>query len=118
MDIETIREYCLSLPATSEDMAFGDGVLLIRVCNKIFACLGLYEDPCLILKCNPEYAEELRSRHPEIRGAYHWNKKYWNQLPIPCSLDSGFIKELIRHSYSEVVAKLPKKSRPKCGLPE
>ena len=40
MNIESIREYCLSLPSTSEDMPFGDEYLVIRVCGKIFACIG------------------------------------------------------------------------------
>ena len=41
MNIEAIREYCLSLPLASEDMAFGEDHLVLRVCGKIFACIGL-----------------------------------------------------------------------------
>ncbi|MDE5988247.1 MAG: MmcQ/YjbR family DNA-binding protein [Duncaniella sp.] len=109
-DIETIRQYCLSLPLTGEDMAFGEEYLLFRVCNKIFACYSFERDNYLSLKCNPDYALDLRDRHPEeIEPAWHWNKKYWNQLRLNGPLSEDFIKSLIRHSYSEVIRKLPKR---------
>ena len=59
MNIEEIREYCLSLPMTSEDMAFGEEYLLLRVCGKIFACIALERSESLVLKCDPAYAVEL-----------------------------------------------------------
>lgn len=111
MDIETAREYCLSLPMTTEDMAFGEDCLLFRVCNKIFACLSLARADCFVVKCNPEYALELRERYTEIEPAWHWNKKYWNQLNLNGSLRNDLIFSLVRHSYSEVVKKLPKSIR-------
>lgn len=109
MDLETVREYCLSLPMTSEDMAFGDDVLLIRVCEKIFAAIALDGTDRFVVKCDEAYASELREHYPEIEPAHHWNKKYWNQLPLHGTLKSEFIKALIRHSYSQVVGKLTKK---------
>lgn len=109
MNIETVREYCLSLPHVTEDMAFGEEHLLLRVCGKIFACIGLTRPDCFVVKCAPDYAVDLRDIHSEIEPAWHWNKKYWNQLSLQGSLSDEFIKDLIRHSYSEVVSKLPKK---------
>lgn len=108
MNIEEIREYCLSLPLTTEDMAFGDDYLLFRVCGKIFACYGFVRNDYLVLKADPDYTLDLRDRHPEIEPAWHWNKRYWNQHSLRGSLSSATIKSLIRHSYSEVVKKLPK----------
>ena len=111
LNIETVREYCLSLPLTTEDMAFGEGILLFRLFDKIFACISLDGDAYLALKCDPEYALELREHYSSIAPAYHWNKKYWNQLHLDGSLDNDMIKRLIRHSYLEIVAKLPKKKK-------
>ena len=110
-DIEGIRRYCLSLPCTSEDMAFGDDYLLFRVCGKIFACCSFDREENFVLKCDPEYASELREHYSEITPAWHWNKKYWNQMRLGGSLGTAFIEKLIRHSYSEVVRKLPKSVR-------
>ncbi len=111
MNIESIREYCLSLPNTSEDMPFGDEYLVIRVCGKIFACIGFARPDYFVLKCDPAYAIELRESHSEIEPAWHWNKKYWNQLSLQGSLTDDMIKSLIHHSYGQVVGKLPKKLR-------
>lgn len=109
MDIESAREYCLSLPHATEDIAFGDGILLFRVCNKIFACMTLDGSDYFALKCDPDYAIELRDRYHEIQPAYHWNKRHWNQLPLRGTLPTTLIQSLIRHSYTQVIKKLPKK---------
>lgn len=111
MNIESIREYCLSFPMTSEDMAFGDDYLLFRVCGKIFACYGFVRNDYFTLKCDAAYAVELRERYPEIEPAWHWNKKYWNQLRLGGSLTDDFVKSLICHSYEETCRKLPKRLR-------
>ena len=111
MNIESIREYCLSLPLATEDMAFGEEHLLFRVCGKIFACIGFERPDYFVLKADAEYSIDLRDHHPEIQPAGHWNKKYWNQVSLIGALSEDFIKSLIRHSYSEVVKKLPKKVR-------
>ena len=62
-----------------------------------------------VLKCEPTYALELRERHPEINGAWHMNKKHWNQLDLFGTLRNDLIKKLICHSFNEVVKKLPRK---------
>lgn len=109
MNIETVREYCLSLPLVTEDMAFGEDYLLLRVCGKIFACIGFERSEYFVLKCDADYAIELRDRYDAIEPAWHWNKRYWNQLRLSGGLSDELVKGLIRHSYSEVVKKLPRK---------
>ena len=114
MDIESIRDYCLSLPLTSEDTAFGEDYLLFRVCDKIFACYGFKLEDYFVVKCDPDYALDLRDRHDEITPAWHWNKRYWNQICLHGHLSDETIISLIRHSYSEVVKKLPKRIKSDC----
>ena len=109
MNIEQIREYCLSQPDATEDMPFGEDYLVIRICDKIFACIGLTRPDYFVVKCDPERAIELRERYPEIRPAWHWNKKYWIEISLTGSLDDNLIQTLIRHSYTEVLKKLPKR---------
>lgn len=109
MNIEEVREYCLSLPLVTEDMAFGEDHLLFRVCDKIFGCLSLHGDNNFVVKCQPDFALELRDEYSDILPAFHWNKKYWNQFQLDGSLEPEFIKSLIRNSYCEVVAKLPRR---------
>lgn len=111
MDIEQIRAYCLSKPHATEDFPFDETTLVFRVMNKIFASIGLDNVDWFCLKCDPEYAIELREHYTGITGAWHWNKKYWNQVALDGMLDDDFICSLLNHSYHEVVKKLRKSDR-------
>ena len=111
MNIESIREYCLSLPLATEAFPFDERTLAFRIFDKIFACVDLERPEWVTMKCNADYVVELREEHSEIEGAWHWNKKYWNQVNLYGSLEDDFILGLIRHSYSEVVKKLKKQVR-------
>lgn len=111
MNIEEFRDYCLSLPLAREDMRFGEDYLLFSILGKIFACVGLSRPDYFVLKCDPGYALNLRERHIEIEPAWHWNKRYWNQLSMKGSLSRELIQSLIRHSYSEVVKKMTLKTK-------
>ncbi|MBP8641661.1 MAG: MmcQ/YjbR family DNA-binding protein, partial [Prevotella sp.] len=76
MNIESIREYCLSLPFATEAFPFDERTLAFRIFDKIFACVDLERPEWVTMKCNADYAVELREEHSEIEGAWHWNKKY------------------------------------------
>ncbi|MCM1107654.1 MAG: MmcQ/YjbR family DNA-binding protein [Clostridium sp.] len=112
MDIESVRTYCLAKPFVTEDFPFDEVHLVFRLKNKIFACVNLNHPDMLTLKCDADYAVELRDRYDCITGAFHWNKKYWNQLPIGSDeLPDSLIRSLIEHAYDEIVKKLPRKQR-------
>jgi predicted DNA-binding protein (MmcQ/YjbR family) len=109
MNIESVREYCLSLPQTTEDFPFDESILAFRIEGKIFAMVDLEKTEWFVLKCNPERALELRDRYMDISPAWHMNKKYWNQLNLYGALPDKLIRTLICHSYNEVVKKIPKR---------
>lgn len=111
MDIETLRLYCLSLPHTSEDMAFGEDHLLFRVCDKIFGCYSFTRPEWFTVKCDADYAIELRDRYADIQPAWHWNKRYWNQIAMRGEVPDELILKLVRHSYDQAAAKLPRRVR-------
>ena len=110
MNLEELRDYCLSLPHVTEDMPFGEDFLAFRICNHIFVLTNLERNPISVnLKCNPERAVELREQYPnKIVAGYHMNKKHWNTVLLE-SLPLTLIKEMIQHSYDQVLAKVPKK---------
>ena len=70
-------------------------------------------EPCVSLKCSTDYVEDLRERYTAVEGAWHFNKKYWNQVFLDRDLDDKLIKQLIDHSYDEVIKKFPQKLRAK-----
>lgn len=111
MNIESFREYCLSLPCTTEDMPFDDTVLVFRLKGKIFACIGLDKPDLVSMKCDPQRAIELREQYTAIEGAFHWNKKYWNQIRLNGDVDDELLCQLIDHAWDEVNKKLPKKEQ-------
>ncbi len=111
MDIETIRNYCLSLPEAEEYFPFDETTLAFRVMGKIFAMIDLENTEWFVLKCDPDYAIELRDAYPEITPAWHMNKRHWNQLNLYGTIPNDLIQGLIRHSYALVVSKLPRRIR-------
>ena len=105
MDIEAIREYCLSKPMTSEHLPLVDVSLVFKVAGqKMFLLLPLDEPYSVSMKCAPEYAIELRERSAGICGAFHFNKKYWNQVSLVDDVPDDVLNKLLDHSYKEVFA--------------
>ena len=112
MNIETLREYCLSKKAVTEDFPFGETTLVFRVEGKIFLLVALDASPLQFnAKCDPEKAIELREAYDAIKPGYHMNKKHWNTVIIDGSVSTSLLKEMIDDSYKLIVQSLPKKTR-------
>lgn len=110
MNIETFREFCLSLPGVDESFPFGEDTLVMKVHNKMFALASLYPFQFTV-KCEPEKALELRRDYPEVQGGYHMNKKHWNTIQPSERLTDQMLEGWVKHSYELVVDKLPAKVR-------
>lgn len=110
MDIDNIRAYCLSFPHATEDIQWGND-LLFRIGGKIFAGVGLDVDSPYLLsfKCTPEKFAELIEREGIIPAPYT-ARYHWVAVRLD-ALEEPELKELIKHSYEMVLAKLPKKTK-------
>lgn len=111
MNIESFRDYCLSLPGTSESLPFGPDTLVFKVGTKVFALTDIDDFESVNLKCDPEKAIDLRARYPEVKPGYHMNKRHWNTVEITHRISDDEYKKWIRESYDLVFAKLTKKER-------
>lgn len=111
MNIEDLRNYCLSKKATTEELPFDEQILCFKVLDKVFALTDIENFQFVNMKCDPEKAVELREQYDEIRPAYHMNKKHWNSVYMDASLSDQFVKELVDHSYEMVVHKMTKKQQ-------
>jgi predicted DNA-binding protein (MmcQ/YjbR family) len=109
MDIEFYRTYCISKLCVTEEFPFNESALVFKVVGKMFALTNVDSFESVNLKCDPEYAIDLREKHPAIIPGYHMNKKHWNTVILDGSLSDPFIMKLIDDSYQLVVDKLPKK---------
>ncbi len=111
MDLEKVRNYCLSLKGATESFPFDNETLVFKVINKMF-CLAPMSPPWRInLKCDPEKAIELREEYSSVKPGYHMNKKLWNTVELDGSIKDEVIKQWIKDSHELVVASLPKKLR-------
>ena len=110
MNIEEYRDYCLAKPGTTEHTPFGPDTLVFKVMGKVYALTGLDSFEFINLKCDPEYAVELREKYDgSIRPGYHMNKQQWNSVYTDGRVSDVLIKQLIDDSYNLIVDKLPKK---------
>lgn len=112
---------CISLPHVEESTPFaeiGSDAIVFKVSGKMFGLLRTDVSRMIALKCDPEYAIELRERYPSvIDPAYHFNKKYWNQIHYEApQINEDLLTKLINHAFDETVKKLTKKLRQELGL--
>jgi len=112
MNIESLREYCLSKPGVEETLPFGPTTLVYKVNGKIFLLTGLDEEQLSFnVKCDPELAIELREQYPCVQPGYHMNKKHWNTVIVDGTVSNKQLKEWIDHSYGLIVKSLPQKPK-------
>lgn len=111
MNVETIRDYCLSKNAVTECMPFDDNTLVFKVLDKMFLLLNLDGELSIIIKCQPEKAIELREQYPAVLPGYHMNKKHWNMVMIDGSLSNELIHSFIDESYQLVISGLSKQQQ-------
>ena len=106
MDIEALRDYCLSKPGAEESLPFGPDTLVFKVKGKIFLLTGLDNEPLRFnVKCDPEKALELREEYACVQPGYHMNKKHWNTIVVDGTVSSRLLKEWIDWSYKLVSGK-------------
>ena len=124
MNIEQLRDYCISKKGTTEEFPFDNDTLVFKVMGKMFVMVPLDrwergQELCVI-KIDPEWASELRDEYEGIIGGFQMGKsddakyvyaKHWNTVMNNRDISDEFQRELIDHSYNAVVKKFTKKLR-------
>ena len=105
MDIETLRDYCISKKDSKESFPFGVDTLVFKVKEKIFALVNLDGNLSINLKCDPALAIDLRERYSSITPGYHMNKKHWNSILLDGSIPDKEVFSWIDHSYDLITRK-------------
>jgi predicted DNA-binding protein (MmcQ/YjbR family) len=109
---DQVLDLCSSQPGAVEDYPFGDDVAVFKVGGKMFALVPLTGEPGSVnLKCDPEWALELRTIYPAVRPGYHQNKRHWNTVELDGTIDDDELREMIDHSYQLVISGLPQSQR-------
>ena len=108
MNIEQLREFCLSFPGTTEDIKWGAD-LCFCVWAKMFCVTGADSvNGGLSLKCTPEKFDELIERDGIDPAAYVGRYK-WVRIANLDAVTPAELKSLLAESYQLVFDKLPPK---------
>jgi len=114
MDIEWVRQYCLSLPHATEQVQWEDD-LVFKVGGKMFAVAPL--KPALrwlAFKCTEEEFADLVER-PGIIPAPYLARAHWVSLESEEALTRAEVQRLLRQAHELVFAKLPKRLQTQMG---
>ena len=110
MNVDWLRELCLSFPGATEQIQWGYD-LLFKVGGKMFAVTPLEPAPvCLSFKASPENFAELTER-PNVIPAPYLARAQWVALQTRDALPPEELARLLRESYDMVFARLPRKIR-------
>lgn len=114
IDLESVINFALSLEGAKHEFKSDWNADLIRIYDKIFVLM--HSDPngdiIISLKCDPDWAIELRDMNEHIIPGFHLNKKHWNSIEISkIDIDLNLIKQMVKHSYDMVIANIPQSKR-------
>ena len=113
MNFDALRDYLLKKTGACEDFPFDTVTLVIKVGGKMFALLGINNEPLRMnLKCDPVKADFLRQHYAAVLPGYHMNKRHWNSVMLDGTIPDAEILAMIDDSYQLVVQGLPKSKRP------
>lgn len=117
MNIEELRDFCLSKKGVEECFPFGPDTIVFKVMGKVFLIADINDKPLHFnVKCDPEKAIELREEYPSVKPGFHMNKKHWNTVTCDGRIGTKLLKDWISHSYALVLESLPKKHKEELEL--
>jgi predicted DNA-binding protein (MmcQ/YjbR family) len=114
MNIEELRDYCLSLGEVDEKLPFtkfkgGDTVLVFYVCGHMFCYFDIEDFEVVSVKCQSERIPDLLESHSSLGLPFNGNKKHWMGIKIKECYGDALVKELVGNSFEIVKNKYTKK---------
>ncbi len=113
MNIEELRDFCLSLPDVTEATPFGKflkgrfTILVFYVgsrarMRRMFCYFNIDDFTGVTLKCQPERIAELKERYAAVGEPFNGNRKHWISVCLNEDLSDEQVRELVRNSYGMV----------------
>lgn len=104
MNIEEFREFCLSLPGSSEKMPFqafraAQSVLAFYVGGKIFCFFNINTFDTCTIKCVPDMIDELKACYNAAGAPYNMSPRYWISIRFNDDMPDKEIKQYVQESY-------------------
>lgn len=110
MDIETFRNYCLSLPGSSEKMPFEKffrgrhSFLAFYVAERMFCFFDMDKFERCNIRCLPEQIGELEAVHEAVGRPYNLSPEHWVSVAFNGDVSDEELKRLVRQSYEIALA--------------
>ena len=114
MEIDALRKFCLSLPATTEDVKW-DNDLCFSVGGKMYCVAALDAPFKCSFKVKDEEFEELSNKDGFMPAPYMARAK-WVLVTKPSKPNKKRWEDYIQRSYELVKAKLTKKVKEQLGI--
>jgi predicted DNA-binding protein (MmcQ/YjbR family) len=114
MNVDQLREYCLSLKGTTEDIKWGHD-LCFSVGGKMYCVTGADGESGTSFKCTDEDFVALQERNGIIPAPYMARNK-WVMVEKSSALKKNEWEHYILESYQLVASKLTKKMKGELGL--
>ena len=85
----------------AEDHPFGDDVAVFKVDRTVSALVALAGGPGSVsLRCDPDWALELRAVHEAVRPGDHLNTRHWNTSSSTAPPTTSFERRLTSYELS------------------
>lgn len=114
MDIEVLRTICLSFPAVTEDVKWGND-LCFCVGGKMFCVTNLEPPHTFSFKVTDAEFEEL-SQSEGFRPAPYMARAKWVLVTDSSKLSRKDLKNYLQQSYELITAKFSRKLRKDLGI--
>lgn len=117
MNIEELREYCLSMEGVTEKTPFGkfarrfESVLVFYIRDHMFCMTDMDDFTSVTVKAAPEVIEELKTTRSSVGSHRNMSERHWIQLNLNGDITDREIYDLISRSYDIVKAKYTKKRK-------
>lgn len=107
MNVEEFRDFCLSLPGTTEKMPFqafqsASAILAFYIGGHIYCYVDIDRFDVCSMKCPPSLIDALKEAHEAVCPPHNMNPKYWIGVKFGSDLTDSEIKSLVEQSYSIV----------------
>ena len=108
MNIEEFRDYCLSLPESTEATPFEKfsrgkfTILVFYVRGHMFCYFNVDDFSNITIKCNPTEMTELKEQYQSVTEPFNGDKRYWISVQPTLDLPDKELKDLVRKSYEIV----------------
>ncbi len=111
MNIEQLRDYCLSLPGVTEATPFEKfsrgkfTILVFYVGGHMFAYFNIDDFSSVTLKGDPQAIADLKERYQAINDPYNGNKRHWMSVEVNSDVPDTMLCQLVKDSYDLVRSK-------------